>query len=107
MIVSSNLLCSFSQVMNYKDVEQYSTAESRLKDAETPCKVVESCSTRPRVKLSSFMENFRGCDGDCTTVKQDYRELHFCQICYDTCFCENCIKLVKEKKLPFRHCSAE
>ncbi|KAH0566498.1 hypothetical protein GP486_000116 [Trichoglossum hirsutum] len=51
------------------------------------------------------------CDGPCNTLRTKYKgdvykELHFCEECYDTCFCEDCVKLVKENKLPFRKCSS-
>ena len=46
------------------------------------------------------------CDGECRTPKSQFKELHFCEECYDTGFCENCIVLVKEGRLPFRRCSA-
>ena len=45
------------------------------------------------------------CDGLCRTRKSQYKELHFCEDCWDTCFCENCIILVREGRLPFRQCS--
>ena len=45
------------------------------------------------------------CDGDCRARKTQYKELHFCEDCWDTCFCENCIVLVREGRLPFRKCS--
>ena len=48
---------------------------------------------------------FWRCDGPCTTSLRTYHELHFCWICNDTCFCEECLKLLKENKLPYRHCS--
>ena len=46
------------------------------------------------------------CDGDCRTRQSQYKELHLCGDCWDISFCETCIKLVKEGRLPVRKCSA-
>ena len=46
------------------------------------------------------------CDGRCCRRVEDWQELHFCEICIDTCFCDECIKLVKTGTLPFRKCDA-
>lgn len=48
-----------------------------------------------------------GCDGQCNRSVEDWEELHFCEICIDTCFCDECIKLVKSTSLPFRKCDAD
>jgi hypothetical protein len=92
--------------MRTKTADRPSTGEAEPQNTE-PCKVVGGNSALPRVKLSSFTGTFWSCDGPCTTASRSYRELHFCRICNDTCFCEECFKLVKENKLPYRHCSAE
>ena len=48
-----------------------------------------------------------GCDGHCNRPVEDWQELHFCEICTEyTCFCDECIKLVKTGTLPFRKCDA-
>ncbi len=45
------------------------------------------------------------CDGGCERRVEDWQELHFCEICTEyTCFCDECIKLVKLGTLPFRKC---
>ena len=45
------------------------------------------------------------CDGRCRRPVEDWQELHFCEICSNfTCFCDECIKLVKTGTLPFRKC---
>ena len=64
--------------------------------------VVESRSARPRIKLTNLSNYFWVCDGPCTTGQGNYRELHFCRTCYDTCFCEDCLKLVKAGQVPLR-----
>ena len=47
------------------------------------------------------------CDGRCRRRDEDYQELHFCEICtYSTCFCDECVKMVKAGTLPFRQCDA-
>ena len=49
-----------------------------------------------------------GCDGKCKRRDEEWQELHFCEICLDsTCFCDECIKLVKSGTLPFRKCDAK
>lgn len=48
------------------------------------------------------------CDGRCNRRVEDWQELHFCEICTEgTCFCDECIKLVKKGTLPFRRCDAD
>ena len=45
------------------------------------------------------------CDGRCRRPVEDWREIHFCEICSNfTCFCDECIKLVKTGTLPFGKC---
>ena len=47
------------------------------------------------------------CDGPCKTSQTDYKELHACETCIDTVFCEVCIKLVRADDLPFRKCNSQ
>ena len=47
------------------------------------------------------------CNGQCNQRVVDWQELHFCEICIDTRFCDECIKLVKSRTLPFRKCDAD
>ena len=47
------------------------------------------------------------CDGQCNRSVEDWDELHFCEVCINTCFCDECIKLVKSRTLPFRKCDAD
>lgn len=67
------------------------------------------------VTLFDFTDRFWECDGPCDTLGNQYRELHFCTICPDTCFCEKCILRIKAtgarsdgaqsvKPLPYRRC---
>jgi tetratricopeptide (TPR) repeat protein len=97
-------------------VEEPSSASETPQTDRGPQPVL---SKLPRVKLSSFSDAFWICDGPCTTPHHTYRELHFCIICNDTCFCEKCILLVKgsrsssgddqsePKRLPYRKCSPD
>ena len=48
-----------------------------------------------------------GCDGQCNRSVEDWDELHFCETCIKNCFCDECIKLVKNCALPFRKCDAD
>lgn len=91
-------------IMESSDGKRQSAAKcyfQRLSDAAEP-KPEEVVSSLPR--LSSFADTMWGCDGPCTTAEEDLSELHFCRICNDVCFCEACIHLINENKLPFRRC---
>ena len=46
------------------------------------------------------------CDGPCESSDGCYTELYFCRICDDVCFCENCIKLVRNDQMPYRCCAS-
>lgn len=47
------------------------------------------------------------CGGNCGRRLEDWQEAHFCEICNQyTCFCDECVKLVKAGTLPFRKCDA-
>ena len=66
-----------------------------------------SAEMTTQIKRSDDMlTNFTwGCDGNCRRRVEDWQELHFCEICTEyTCFCEECVKLVKTGTLPFRKC---
>ena len=47
------------------------------------------------------------CDGKCNRRVEDWQEIHSCEICINTDFCDECIKLVKSRTLPFRKCDAD
>ena len=72
---------------------------------------VDTDSAEMTTQIKQFDDLFTdfpwGCDGDCRRRVEDWQELHFCEICTDfTCFCDECIKLVKNGTLPFRKCDA-
>lgn len=48
------------------------------------------------------------CDAPCCeTPPESYAELHVCRVCYDVCFCDKCIELVRNDALPFfRRCAS-
>ena len=48
-----------------------------------------------------------GCDGKCNRRVEDWQEIHICEICINIGFCDECIKLVKSRTLPFRTCDAD
>lgn len=59
--------------------------------------------TRPEITTSDWF-----CDGQCRRGAEEWDELHVCEICLDgVCFCQHCILLIKEDKLPFKVCSPE
>lgn len=47
------------------------------------------------------------CDGPCTSPQQSYAEIHFCRVCNDVCFCEQCVQLVRNDEMPFRRCAKD
>jgi hypothetical protein len=47
------------------------------------------------------------CEGQCRRGVEEWKAIHVCETCLSTGFCEECIDLVKENKLPFRVCSPE
>ena len=55
-------------------------------------------------KLMGFCPRFT-CDGPCNRSWNTFKELHFCQFCYDVCFCESCINLLTRNEIPFRVCN--
>lgn len=70
---------------------------------------IESEEMTTQIKPSDDMfTNFTWrCDGGCYRRVEDWQELHFCEVCTEyTCFCDECIKLVKTGNLPFRKCDA-
>ena len=62
---------------------------------------------KPDVPKYAGFECMWSCDGPCETPKTEYRELHFCRVCNDICFCEECIALVKGDKMPYRCCYSD
>ena len=70
---------------------------------------IDSEEMTTQIKPSDdLLTNFLwGCDGRCERRVEDWQELHFCEVCTEnTCFCDECIKLVKTGALPFRKCDA-
>lgn len=78
-------------------------------ELNTADKLTQSLIKDEEIAINPKMAGFTcmwTCDGPCTEPDKAYEELHFCQICYDTCFCSTCAELVKKDQLPFRKCSA-
>ena len=68
---------------------------------------LEEMTTQIKQSDDMFTTFNWGCDGNCNRRVEDWQELHFCEICTEyTCFCDECIKLVKTGILPFRKCDA-
>lgn len=87
--------------------ERTDPAPPELDTADDPNEVLGNDNKNAfNPKLAGF-ECMWTCDGPCTEPTHTYEELHFCQICYDTCFCSKCAELVKKDKLPFRKCSTD
>lgn len=47
-----------------------------------------------------------GCAGQCGRKTKTWAAYYRCEYCYDTGFCDECAKLVKASKLPFRVCDS-
>ena len=47
------------------------------------------------------------CNGPCTTQRSKPDGLHACRACLDLDFCDECVELVKNDKLPFMLCNPE
>ena len=83
------------------------SAEDKVDGTSTEKPVDSAVSQNiPPVKLSNAVSTWT-CDGPCRSSPNSYREIHFCRICNDTCFCQDCIVLAKEGKMPYRGCSPE
>lgn len=66
---------------------------------------IEANEGNPSDDISSYF--MWSCDGQCKRKVEDWTALYFCEHCLSTCFCDQCIELVKTKKLPFRKCDPE
>lgn len=70
---------------------------------------IDSAEMTTQIKRSDdiFTDFTWSCDGNCGRRVEDWQEVHFCEICTQyTCFCDECVKLVKAGTLPFRKCDA-
>lgn len=66
----------------------------------------EEMNTQIKESYDMLTDFYWRCDGECTRQVEDWQELHFCEVCTDyTCFCDECIKLVKTETLAFRKCA--
>lgn len=74
-----------------------SEAESSIDDGE------ENAPINPKYAGFGCMWT---CDGPCESSQISYAELYFCRVCDDVCFCEKCIELVRDDKMPFRCCAS-
>ena len=86
-----------------KDTEE--TSHFTGDDADVPDDKIDMdlAETKTLIKQEDEMSEFLWlCDGQCDRRVEDWEELHFCEVCRDTCFCDECIKLVKSRTLPFR-----
>lgn len=77
-------------------------------DAVAPDDKVDIDSAEMTSQIKRSVTEFAwGCDGNCRRPVEDWQEVHFCEICTQyTCFCDECVKLVKAGTLPFRKCDA-
>lgn len=93
-------------------------AAGDIKDAAAAAAVVfmpETVSSNPEqienLKAINFVTKSYECDGPCTSPnfcsKETYNEMHFCLECRDTAFCEDCLVIVKQGKLPYRTCNPD
>ena len=76
-------------------------------DAVAPDDKVDTDSAEMTTQLKQSDDWFPwSCDGRCGRRVEDWQELHFCEICANTCFCDECVKLGTTGTLPFRKCDA-
>lgn len=54
--------------------------------------------------LASYLPD--ECAGKCGRKTKTWATYYRCEYCYDTGFCDECVKLVKASKLPFRVCES-
>ena len=89
-----NAIASYAVVL--KPLETLATEQ-----ADSP-----QATDRKKTKIKNYIIGY-SCDGSCKTEPTDYKELHACETCIDTLFCEECIKLVRADDLPFRKCNSQ
>ena len=80
--------------------------EAKEKEKQEEKEIEDEEDGETNAKLTGFRLRF-SCDGPCNRSIGTYKELHFCQICFDICFCESCVHLLKRKEIPFRICSPD
>ena len=106
-------LTSSMEMSGTKDPEEKTRATNNDgdRDAVAPDDKVDIDSTEMTTQIKRSNDMFTdfawGCDGNCRRPVEDWQEVHFCEICTQyTCFCDECVKLVKAGILPFRKCDA-
>lgn len=106
-------LTSSTEKSEAKDPEQKTRATNNDADSNAVTldeKVdIDSEEMTTQIKASDniFRDFTWGCDGNCRRRVEDWQEVHFCEICTQyTCFCDECVKLVKAGTLPFRKCDS-
>lgn len=88
-----------NKVDRNEDNEQDDTAKD-----EVPNESMASQNTTTDV-MEAINEKYAGfilrwsCDGTCDKEQNEYRQLHFCRFCWDVCFCEDCLPLVKNEEI--------
>ena len=82
--------------------------DATTNEESTPSGSVADADAEPPInpKYAGFGYMW-SCDGPCQKVATAYRELHFCRICNDVCFCEECVDLIKTDMLPDRKCAVD
>ncbi|KAL9093549.1 MAG: hypothetical protein Q9165_003944 [Trypethelium subeluteriae] len=104
--VTEHQAAAGAETTSVPNVEAIRAQESIDQQSEPAEKEDEAEEEELNPKYAGF-EPYWDCDGLCPTASDSYAELHFCRMCNDTCFCENCIKLVKSKTMPSRVCAAD
>ena len=108
---TESLTCSMEKSEIKDPEERTRVTNDNADDAVSPNNTIDIDSAEMTAQIKESEDPFAdftwGCDGDCRRRVEDWQELHFCEICSEyTCFCDECIKLVKSGTLPFRKCDA-
>ncbi|MCJ1386683.1 hypothetical protein MMC17_009809 [Xylographa soralifera] len=98
-----------AQSQNQDIVEMLTTTgeEEQERDSEiVEAQKKEEADEEENPKLTGFKILF-SCDGICNSATYIYKELHFCRLCDNVCFCESCVQLPRQNKLPYRICNPD
>ena len=110
---AASLIESLTSSMEKSEPKEETSVTSDNADgsAVAPDDKVDMDATEMTTQIKQSYDLFTSftwtCDGKCRRQVEDWQEVHFCEICTEyTCFCDECVKLVKNGTLPFRKCDA-
>lgn len=92
---------------------QSHSPEAQVSDTDATNSVDSSEENNDATDEADFNEELAGfellfsCDGPCVRPSRTYKELYLCMFCDDIYFCESCVKLLEDDKLPLRICAVD